>query len=159
MIQSHHWPQIKFFSSKGQESHHLSWLSNNLSSWELIWDSSGQVKDAWSSSSLFSWQTHFLLYFINSMVCLCVCDWLKEAHMCEARSGSKSLVLRWPHTTYGRNPVGGLYQPANIKRHPMSPPGEQTKMDETCGWNSPFLAKLSGLCDHFITSWELELLT
>ena len=28
-----------------------SWLSNNLSSWGLIWDSSGQVKDAWNSSS------------------------------------------------------------------------------------------------------------
>ena len=29
-------------------------FSNNLSSWGLIWDSSGQGKDAWSSSSLFS---------------------------------------------------------------------------------------------------------
>ena len=29
-------------------------ISNNLSSWGLGWDPSGQGKDAWSSSSLFS---------------------------------------------------------------------------------------------------------
>ena len=74
MIKSHHWPQIEFFSSKGQESHHLSWLSNNLSPWELIWDSSGQGKDTWSSSSLFSWQIHFPLYFTNYGVLVCVIE-------------------------------------------------------------------------------------
>ena len=102
---------------------------------------------------------HIFCCTLLTLWCACVCDWLKEAHMREARSGSKSLVLRWSHTTYGRNPVGGLYRHANVKRHPMSPPGEQTKMDEMCGWHSPFLAKLSGLFDHLITSWELELLT
>ena len=38
----------------------------------LIQIYSGQGKDTWSSSSLFSYQTLFLLYFTNSMVCLCV---------------------------------------------------------------------------------------
>ena len=32
-------------------------------------------------------------------------------------------------------------------------------MGKACGLNSPFSVKLSGLFDHFITSWELELLT
>ena len=31
MIKPHHWPWIEFFSSRGQESLHLSWFSNNLS--------------------------------------------------------------------------------------------------------------------------------
>ena len=59
-------------SSRGQESQHLSQLSNNISSWRLIRDPSGQGKDTWSSSSLFSYQTLFLLYFTNSMLCFCV---------------------------------------------------------------------------------------
>ena len=32
-------------------------------------------------------------------------------------------------------------------------------MGKECGTNSPFSVKLSGFFDHFITSWELELLT
>ena len=31
MIKPCHWPRIEFFSSRGQESWHLSWFSNNLS--------------------------------------------------------------------------------------------------------------------------------
>ena len=60
---------------------------------------------------------------------------------------------------YGRNPVRGLYQSDNVKRYPMSPPGEWPEMDQVCGLNSPFSVKLFGLFDHFITSWELEVLT
>ena len=41
----------------------------------------------------------------------------------------------------------------------MSPPGEQPDIDEACGLNAPFSVKLSGLFDHFITVWELKLLT
>ena len=41
----------------------------------------------------------------------------------------------------------------------MTPPGEQPEMNEACRLNSPFLVKLSGLFDHFITAWELEVLT
>ena len=56
-------------------------------------------------------------------------------------------------------PLGGLYRPANVKRHPMSPPGERPEMDKVYGPNSPFSIKLSSLFDCFITSQELELLT
>ena len=41
----------------------------------------------------------------------------------------------------------------------MTPLGEQPEMNEACGWNLPFLVKLSGLFDHFIPAWELEVLT
>ena len=60
---------------------------------------------------------------------------------------------------YGRNPIGELCRPANVKRHPLSPPGEQPEIDKVCEPNSPFSIKLPSLFDHFITSWELELLT
>ena len=77
-------------------------LSNNLSSWGLIRDSSGQGKDALSSSSLFSYWTHFLLYFTNSLVCLR--GWMK----CPAWSKWGALLCgpRWPHTAYGRKLLG-----------------------------------------------------
>ena len=63
-------------------------------------------------------------------------------------------------TSYGlwQTPVGGLYQPANAKRHPI-PPLDRAEMGEVCGPNSPFSVKLFGLFDHFITPWKLELLT
>ena len=84
------WPQIEFFSSRSQESWHLSWFSNSFSSWRLIWDSSGQGKDAWSSSSLFSYQTSFLLYLTNSTVCLC--EWMTRP------AWSKWGALLWDFT-------------------------------------------------------------
>ena len=37
--------------------------------------------------------------------------------------------------------------------------GNQPKMGKACGPNSPFLVNLFGLFDHFITPWELKVLT
>ena len=37
--------------------------------------------------------------------------------------------------------------------------GNRPEMGKACGPNSPFLVKLPSLFDHFLTSWELELLT
>ena len=37
--------------------------------------------------------------------------------------------------------------------------GDRLEMGKVCGPNSPFSVKLSDFFDHFITSWELELLT
>ena len=37
--------------------------------------------------------------------------------------------------------------------------GDRLEMDKECGLNSPFSVKLFGLFDHFITPWELEVLT
>ena len=149
------WPQIEFFSSRGQESWHLLLFSGNLSSWGLVWDSSGQGKDSWSSSSLLSYQTCFLLYFTNSTVCLR--GWMK--HPEQSKWGA--LLCGSMVTSYGlwQKPVGGLYQLANAKRYPMSPLGDWPEMGKTCGLSSPFSVKLSSLFDHFITPWELELLT
>ena len=37
--------------------------------------------------------------------------------------------------------------------------GNRPEMGKACGPNSPFLVKLFNLFDHFITPWELEVLT
>ena len=37
--------------------------------------------------------------------------------------------------------------------------GNRPDMGKVCGPNSPFSVKLFGLFDHFITPWELEVLT
>ena len=37
--------------------------------------------------------------------------------------------------------------------------GNRSEMAKGCGLNSPFSVKLFGLFDHFITPWELEVLT
>ena len=39
--------------------------------------------------------------------------------------------------------VGGLYRPANAKRHSMSMQGEQPEMDEVYGLNIPFSVTFS----------------
>ena len=57
------------------------------------------------------------------------------------------------------SPLRGLYRPANAMRHQASLWREQPEMGKTCGLSSPFSVKLSSLFDHFITPWELELLT
>ena len=113
VIKPHLWPWIEFFSSGGQESWRLSWFSNNLSSWWLVWDSSGQGKNAWSSSSLFSQQVHFLLYFTNSILCLC--EWMTRP----AWRKWGALLCGSVVTSHGlqKKSVGGLYWLANTKRH------------------------------------------
>ena len=37
--------------------------------------------------------------------------------------------------------------------------GNRPEMGKACGPNSPFSVKVFGLFDHFITPWELEVLT
>ena len=76
MIKPHHWPRIEFLSSRGQESRRrLSQLSNNLSSWGLARGSSGQVKDAWSSSPcLCVWSIKRDTY-VNQGLCLNLRFW------------------------------------------------------------------------------------
>ena len=86
------------------------------------------------------------------------CAFVNEWHALRKTSKDPcSAVPQWPHTAYGRNPVRGLYQPANAKRHPMSPSRSGQKRAKRL--ISPFSVKLSGLFDHFISYWELELLS
>ena len=97
------------------------------------------------------------VFWCTLLTTVCLCEWMKRA----ARSKWGALLCGSTVTSYSlwQKPVGGLYRPATAKRHPMSPLGDRPEMGKACGLNSPFSVKLFGLFDHFITPWELEVLT
>ena len=53
----------------------------------------------------------------------------------------------------------GFIPTCQCQEAPNTSFGNQQEMGKVYGQNSPFSVKLSSLFDHFITSWELELLT
>ena len=131
--------------------------SSNLSSWGLVWFQD-KVK-TFRALVLCSPGKHVFCFTLLTVQCACVCDWLKEMHK-QVWSRSCVLICGSMATSYGLwQNHWGIYWPANVKRHPKTPLGEKPEMNEACGWNPPFLVKLSGLFDHFITAWELEVLT
>ena len=119
MIKPRDWPWIEFLSSRGQESQRLSQLSNNLSSWGSSRILQDKVR-ALGVLVLCSPTKHYFCCALLTLWCACACNQLKETHV-RTKGCVLSAVLRWPHVAYGRNPVGGLYWPPNVKRHPMSP--------------------------------------
>ena len=141
MIKPRHWPWIEFFSSRGQEFNRLSWFSNNLSSWDLIRDSSGQDKDPWSSSSLL-YQQIFSCTLLT-LQCTCVNEWHA---LWEASEGPCSAVLQWPHTAYGRN-LSGDY--TNL---PM-PRGTQSLLQGAARNGQSVWTELSFLGQTFWSLW------
>ena len=80
-----------------------------------------------SSLSAFS-DKHFLLYFTNSMVCLC--EWYT---LCEANGEPCSVVFQCLVMT-----EGSLKRGNNAKRHSTSLWREWPEMDKACGPNFPF---------------------
>ena len=75
----------------------------------------------------------------------CVDEWKA---LSEASEEPCSAVPWWSHTAYARKlPVGSLYRPANVKRHPMSPSGTDQKwaksVDRTLLSQSDFLVSLT----------------
>ena len=152
MIKPHHWSQLEFLSSRGQETQCLSQLSNNLSSWGLIWDLQHKVRTLGALASLLSQYTHFLLYFTNSMVCLCVR--LLKRDICVNQGLCSNLWFWGDLIQLMAETLLGDYTDQLMSRC------TQCLLWGTArdGLNSPFSVKLSGLFDHFITSWESELL-
>ena len=89
---------------------------------------------------------HVFCCTLLTLQCTCVNEWNA---LSEASEEPCSVVPWWSHTAYGNAKKG----------HPMSPLGNRPEMCKACGPNSPFSVKLFGLFDHFITPWELEVLT
>ena len=81
-----------------------SWFNNNLSSWGLVRDPSGQGKDAWSSSSLFL-SKHVFCCALLTLQCARVNEWHA---LCEASDEPCSAVPQWSHMADGRN-LSGVY--------------------------------------------------
>ena len=98
---------------------------------------------------------HVFCSTLLTLWCACVNEW-NALH--ESSEEPCSAVPRWPHMAYGRN-MSGFIPTCQCKEAPNVSSGDWPEMGKVCGPNSPFLVKLFGLFDHFITPWELELLT
>ena len=154
MIKPCLWPRIEFFSSGGQESWHLSWFSNNLSSWGSSRILQHKVRML-GALVLCPLSEHIFCCALLTLQCACVNEW-HALH--KASEEPSSAVPQWPHTAYGRN-LSGVYSDLPMPRGTQCLSlGDWPEMGKACGLNSPFLVKLPSLFDHFLTSWELELL-
>ena len=84
-------------------------------------------------------------------VLVCVIDWKR----CTCAKQELYPTL-WFHSDLmqlmAETLLGGLCQPANVKKHPISPLWEWPEMDEACELNSPFSVKSSNLFGDFITA-------
>ena len=63
------------------------------------------------------------------------------------------LIRLMAETCQGFVPTCGCQEAPNVSF------GDRPEMGKSCGLNCPFLVKLFGLFDHFISPWELEVLT
>ena len=69
---------------------------------------------------LCSLSEHVFCCALLMLRCACVNEW----HALHEASEEPCSAVPWSsHVAYGRNLSGGLYQPANAKRHPVSPLG------------------------------------
>ena len=161
---------IKLYYPKALSNQALSWapdwifllwrpwilasLHGSATTFHLGGDSSGQDKDAWSSSSLFSYRTHFLLYFTNSMVCLC--EWMTHP----AQSTCGALPCGFMVTSHGlwQIRVAGLKLPTNAKRQPWLIWGTHLKWANCVDWTLLFGQSFWCLWP-FQNSLELEVIT
>ena len=98
---------------------------------------------------------HVFCRALLTLPCACVNEWHA---LREASKGPCSAVPWWSHTAYGRNLLG-RYTDLPMPRGTQCLLPNRPEMGKVCGLNSPFSVKLFGLFDHFITPWELEVLT
>ena len=146
-------PWIELFSSGGQESWHLSWFSNNLSSWgsSRILQHKVRMLGALVICSL---SEHVFCRALLTQPCACVNEWHA---LRETSKEPCSAVPRWSHRAYGRN-LSGRYTDLPMPRGTQCLLREPTRNGQSV-WTELSFLKLFGLFDHFITPWELEILT
>ena len=153
MIKPHLWLQIEFFSSGGQQSQHR----NSTATFHLE-DSFGILQDKIRMLGvlvLFSLSEHVFCCALLTLRCACVNEWhaLREANEepCFA-------VLQWSHTAYGRN-LSGVYIDMPMPRGTQWLLWEPTRNGQSVWTKLSFLGQTFWSSDHFITPWELEVLT
>ena len=104
---------------------------------------------------LCSLSEHVFCCALLTLWCACVNEWHA---LREARKEPCSAVLRWSHTAYGRNLLGH-YTDLPMPRGTQCLLREPTRNGQSMWTELSFLGQIFGLFDHFITSWELEVLT
>ena len=127
-----------------------------LSSWGLIQDLQDKVRTLRALASLLSQYSRFLLYFTNSMVCLC--EWM--THPGEASTEPYSVISRCLVMTEGSLKKGsfiGVLTDLPMQRDTQHPcKGSSQKwakhVDRTFLSRSGF----PGFFDHFIIAWGIK---
>ena len=98
---------------------------------------------------------HVFCCALLTLRCACVNEW-HALH--EASKEPCSAVPWWSHTAYGRN-LSGVILTCQCQEAPNVSFGNRPEMGKACGPNSPFSVKIFSFFDHFITPWELKVLT
>ena len=122
----------------------FAWFSSNLSSWGLILQDKVRMLGA---LVLCSPSKHVFCWTFLTLRCACVNKWHTP---CKESEEPCFVVPQRPHMAYGRN-LSGVYTDLPM---PRGTQWDQPEMGKACGLNSPFLVKLFGLFDHFITPWN-----
>ena len=138
-------PRILVFSCDSTTTFHL-------------WGSSRILQDKvrmLGALVLCSLSKHVFCCALLTLQCACVNEWHA---LREASKEPCSAVPWWSYTAYGRN-MSGVIPTCQCQEAPNVSFGNRPEMGKACGPNSPFSVKLFSLFDHFITPWELEVLT
>ena len=152
MIKLRLWPWIEFFSSGDQESQR-----RNSTTTSHLGGSSGILQDKvrmLGTLVLCSLSKHIfccaLLYsvlvWMNDMPCV-------RQVRSPALQFHGDLIQLMAETCRGFLPTCQGQEAPNVSF------GNRPEMGKVCGPNSPFSVKPFGLFDHFVTPWELEVLT
>ena len=104
---------------------------------------------------LCSLSEHVFCRALLTLPCACVNEWhaLREASKGPCLRFYGDLIQLMAETCRGVIPTCQRQEVPNVSF------GNRPEMGKACGPNSPFSVKLLGLFDHFITPWELEVLT
>ena len=140
--------QIFFFGDhKSYTVHH------KLSSWGLIQDLQDKVRTLRALVSLFSQYTHFLLYFTNSTVCLCV--WSIKRHTCVKQGLCPNLRFWGDLIWLMAGTLSGDYTNLPMPRDTQRPcEGSCQKWAKHVDQNFLSRSLFPGLFDHSVTAWE-----
>ena len=153
MIKPCHWPRIEFLSSGGQESQHLS-----RSAAFHLGGSSGILQDKVRMLGALVLSSPSKHIFCCSLLTL-LCAYVNEWHVLwETSEDPCSVVPWWLHMAYGRNML--LIIPTCQCQETPNLPVRGAARDEWSMWTQlSILGQTFNLFDHFITSWEFDLLT
>ena len=151
MIKPRLWPWIEFFSSRGQESWCLFVQQQPflLEAPKILQDKVRML----GALVLCSPSDHVFCCTLLTLWCAYVSEWNA---LSEASEEPCSAVPQWSYMTetcWGFTQICQCQEASNVSLR------DWPEMGKVCGPNSRFLVKLFGLFDHFITPWELEVLT
>ena len=145
------WNLIFFFGD-----HKSNTIHRKLSSWELVWYLQDKVRTLRALASLLSQYAHFLLYFTNSMVCLC--KWMT----CPARCKWWALLCGFmlPCNDWRQSPkresCRGFIPTCQGQKTLKVPARGVARDGQSVGTELSFLGHLFLVSDHFTIAWGIR---